>query len=195
MQGIINTTYTRFGSFFISPSFHSLIINLLLHTNLYFVVDSVLVPARANEFGVTPDVAVIVEQIVVLWIVIRKVLLPTLQVIVMLCMMMSVIVLVEKAFLGLASGYAKAFRRRPERIYKCDPIVEEEDKEFGSLAYPMVLVQIPMYNEKEVPTICLLKIEIIHTLIMCLRENISLLGDKSFRSLQYCIDTIFDTLK
>ncbi|XP_078175238.1 putative glucomannan 4-beta-mannosyltransferase 6 [Carex rostrata] len=110
-------------------------------------VDSLL-PAQANEFAVTPDVAVILEHIVVLWIVIRKVLLPTFQVIVMLCMMMSVIVLVEKAFLGLVSGYTEAFRQRPKRIYKCDPIVE--DKEFGSLAYPMVLVQIPMYNEKEV---------------------------------------------
>lgn len=73
---------------------------------------------------------------------------PLLRVAVFVCLVMSMMVLVEKVSMGLITLYAKVFRRRPERIYKCDPLTEDE--EMGSLAYPMVLVQIPMYNEKEV---------------------------------------------
>ncbi|KAJ4761490.1 cellulose synthase like [Rhynchospora pubera] len=105
--------------------------------------------ARVNELAFTPGVAEILEQILVLWRITRqKVLVPTFQVIVIVCMAMSVIVLIEKALLGVVSWCARVSHRRPEKIYKCDPIAE--DKELGSLAYPMVLVQIPMYNEMEV---------------------------------------------
>ncbi|GJN22259.1 hypothetical protein PR202_gb09811 [Eleusine coracana subsp. coracana] len=74
---------------------------------------------------------------------------PLLRAAVVACMVMSVIVLAEKVFLGIVSLVVKLLRRRPERLYRCDPIVQH-DKEAGSAAFPMVLVQIPMYNEKEV---------------------------------------------
>jgi beta-mannan synthase len=61
---------------------------------------------------------------------------------------MSVILLAEKVFLGVISAAVNVLRRRSGRPYKCDPIVQ--DDETGSAACPMVLVQIPMYNEKEV---------------------------------------------
>ncbi|XP_072991320.1 probable glucomannan 4-beta-mannosyltransferase 11 isoform X1 [Typha latifolia] len=73
---------------------------------------------------------------------------PFVKLCIVLCLIMSTMVLFEKGSMGIISLYAKVFRRRPQRVYKCDPIVEDE--EIGSLAYPMVLVQIPMYNEKEV---------------------------------------------
>ncbi|CAD5189294.1 unnamed protein product [Musa acuminata subsp. malaccensis] len=73
---------------------------------------------------------------------------PLLRLAVFICLVMSMMVLVEKVSMGLITLYAKVFRRRPARIYKCDPLTEDE--EMGSLAFPMVLVQIPMYNEKEV---------------------------------------------
>ncbi|RRT46668.1 hypothetical protein BHE74_00032767 [Ensete ventricosum] len=73
---------------------------------------------------------------------------PLLRLAVFACLIMSTMVLVEKVSMGLITLYAKVFRRRPARIYKCDPLTEDE--EMGPLAYPMVLVQIPMYNEKEV---------------------------------------------
>jgi hypothetical protein len=115
-----------------------LVVDLLAAAKLFLV--------RANELA---NAAGAFEKALGVWRVIRhKVLLPTLQGIVMACMVMSVIVLVEKTFLGLVSGYVKLFRRKPGRIYKCDPI--GEDEELGSVAHPMVLVQIPMYNEKEV---------------------------------------------
>jgi beta-mannan synthase len=65
-------------------------------------------------------------------------------------MIMSVIVLAEKVFLGTVSSVMKLLRRRPWRMYRCDPIARTDEEDAGSEAYPMVLVQIPMYNEKEV---------------------------------------------
>ena len=50
--------------------------------------------------------------------------------------------------MGFVSLLVKIRRRRPQRLYTCMPL--EGDEELGSAAYPMVIVQIPMYNEKEV---------------------------------------------
>jgi len=89
------------------------------------------------------------EQIWMIWWRVReRVMIPMMNIAVILCLIMSIMVLVEKVSMGAVSLYAKIFRRRPERIYKCDPIVGDE--ETGNLEYPMVLIQIPMYNEKEV---------------------------------------------
>ncbi|XP_074559377.1 glucomannan 4-beta-mannosyltransferase 1-like isoform X1 [Curcuma longa] len=83
------------------------------------------------------------------WGVVRAwVVVPALRAAVSMCLVMSLAVLVEKASMALVTGYAKLFRRRPDKIYKCDPLVADE--ETGSGAFPGVLVQIPMYNEREV---------------------------------------------
>lgn len=42
----------------------------------------------------------------------------------------------------------KLFGRKPDKRYKWEPL--KDDLELGNSAYPMVLVQIPMYNEREV---------------------------------------------
>ncbi|XP_073002836.1 probable glucomannan 4-beta-mannosyltransferase 6 [Typha latifolia] len=105
--------------------------------------------SAAYELLLSPATTVFLEQVVILWRQLRvRFLIPTVKVVVFVCTIMSIIVLVEKAFLGLVSLYAKVFHRRPEKVYKCDPIALDE--EIGTLVYPMVLVQIPMYNEKEV---------------------------------------------
>ncbi|KAJ0987426.1 hypothetical protein J5N97_005782 [Dioscorea zingiberensis] len=89
------------------------------------------------------------EEMEMVWTSIRrKVVVPMLKVAVLLCLIMSTMLVFEKITMGLISLYAKVFRRRPERRYKCEPL--KEDEELGSSAFPMVLVQIPMYNEKEV---------------------------------------------
>ncbi|CAM0913593.1 unnamed protein product [Alopecurus aequalis] len=63
------------------------------------------------------------------------------------CIAMSALLLAEAVFMAAASLAA----RRPERRYRADPLGgEDEDEERGLLGYPMVLVQIPMYNEREV---------------------------------------------
>lgn len=56
--------------------------------------------------------------------------------------------------MGIVVVLIKIFRWKPEKKYKWEPM--KEDLEMGNLAYPMVLVQIPMYNEKEVPLFFLL---------------------------------------
>ncbi|THU60136.1 hypothetical protein C4D60_Mb07t09440 [Musa balbisiana] len=80
------------------------------------------------------------------WVQVRaNVVAPVLQVAVALCMLMSVMLVSEKILMGATSLFAKVFRWRPQRRYKYHPL--GEDMEVG---YPMVLVQLPMYNEKQV---------------------------------------------
>lgn len=52
--------------------------------------------------------------------------------------------------MGIVVAYVKLFKRKPEKVYKWEAM--EDDVECGSASFPMVLVQIPMYNEKEVTT-------------------------------------------
>ncbi|XP_020090898.1 probable mannan synthase 6 [Ananas comosus] len=109
-----------------------------------------LLLAPVYELFLSPTAALIAEQIIILWRQIRgAVLVPLLRVVVIACTVMSIVVLMEKVFIGLVSLYMKVFRRRPENVYKCDAIVAA-DAENGAAAFPMVMVQIPMYNEKEV---------------------------------------------
>ncbi|XP_003560565.2 probable mannan synthase 9 [Brachypodium distachyon] len=67
---------------------------------------------------------------------------------------MSVMLFVEKAYMAAVILAMRLFRRcRPERQYRWEPMREDEgdDLELGGNGdYPVVLVQIPMYNEREV---------------------------------------------
>ncbi|KAL6912141.1 hypothetical protein ACP4OV_000946 [Aristida adscensionis] len=103
---------------------------------------------RLSSFS--PAIAAVVAQLLRAWGQVRaELVVPLLRAAVAACMVMSVIVLAEKAFLGMVSLVVKVLRRRPARMYRCDPIAQG-DAEATSAAFPMVLVQIPMYNEKEV---------------------------------------------
>lgn len=73
---------------------------------------------------------------------------PVLRLLVSVCLAMSVMLFIEKVYMGIVIVLVKLFRRRPEKHYKWEPV--KDDVELGNSAYPMVLVQIPMYNEKEV---------------------------------------------
>ncbi|KAL5209856.1 hypothetical protein ABZP36_005479 [Zizania latifolia] len=106
------------------------------------------------------------DQIAAAWAVVRaRAVAPVLQLAVWACMAMSVVLVLEVTYMSLVSLVAvKLLRRLPERRYKWEPIavgsggVDEEDDEEaaaaaaagGRQAFPLVLVQIPMYNEKEV---------------------------------------------
>ncbi|CAD5185459.1 unnamed protein product [Musa acuminata subsp. malaccensis] len=76
------------------------------------------------------------------------VIVPLLRLAVFLCLVMSVMLVVEKVYMAVVIVLVKLLGRRPEKRYKWEPM--RDDLEVGSSAYPMVLVQIPMYNEKEV---------------------------------------------
>ncbi|KAL4386494.1 hypothetical protein GQ457_09G028160 [Hibiscus cannabinus] len=73
---------------------------------------------------------------------------PVLKAMVVLCLAMSVMLFVERVYMGIVIVFLKLFGRKPEKRYKWEPM--KDDVELGNSAYPMVLIQIPMYNEKEV---------------------------------------------
>lgn len=72
---------------------------------------------------------------------------PSLQILVFLCLVMSFMLFVERVYMGIVISLVKIFGKKPEKLYKWEPLT---DLELGNSAYPMVLVQIPMFNEKEV---------------------------------------------
>uniref|UniRef100_A0A0D9VQ04 glucomannan 4-beta-mannosyltransferase n=1 Tax=Leersia perrieri TaxID=77586 RepID=A0A0D9VQ04_9ORYZ len=105
------------------------------------------------------------DQIAEAWAVVRaRAVAPALQLAVWACMAMSVMLVMEVAYMSLVSLIAiKLLRRVPERRYKWEPMSngsgpsgsggdDDEEAAVGGreAAFPMVLVQIPMYNEKEV---------------------------------------------
>ncbi|GMI90393.1 CELLULOSE SYNTHASE LIKE A9, RESISTANT TO AGROBACTERIUM TRANSFORMATION 4 [Hibiscus trionum] len=75
-------------------------------------------------------------------------LVPALKVMVVLCLAMSLMLFVERVYMGIVIAFIKLLRRKPDKMYKWEPM--KDDVELGNSGYPMVLVQIPMYNEKEV---------------------------------------------
>ncbi|XP_045809905.1 glucomannan 4-beta-mannosyltransferase 9-like isoform X2 [Trifolium pratense] len=55
---------------------------------------------------------------------------------------------IEKVYMAIVICFVKLCGRKPEKRYKWETI--KDDVELGNSNYPMVLVQIPMYNEREV---------------------------------------------
>lgn len=93
------------------------------------------------------------EQFMIIWGQIREPLIvPLLKTAVFLCLAMSVMLFVERVYMAVVITLVKFFGRKPEKRYKWEPL--KDDLELGNSAYPMVLVQIPMYNEKEVCFSC-----------------------------------------
>ena len=86
------------------------------------------------------------------WVAVRAgVIAPVLQVAVWACMVMSVMLVVEAVYNSVVSLGVKAIGWRPEWRFKWKAL-DGADEEMGSAHFPMVLVQIPMYNELEVRT-------------------------------------------
>lgn len=73
---------------------------------------------------------------------------PLLRIIIFVCLALSFMLFVERLYMGIVIAFVKLFRRKPEKRYKWEPL--KGDLELGNSSYPMVLVQIPMCNEKEV---------------------------------------------
>ena len=84
---------------------------------------------------------------------------PALEAAVWVCLAMSVMLVLEVYYMSVVSFVAvKLLRRVPERRYKWEPMPvggtgggkDEEAAVACGEAFPLVLVQIPMYNEREV---------------------------------------------
>lgn len=80
---------------------------------------------------------------------------PAVRALVALSLAMTVMILAEKLFVCAVCLAVRVLRLRPERRYRWEPIVASpagDEEEAGGARHPMVLVQIPMYNEREVRT-------------------------------------------
>ncbi|KAL1557660.1 Glucomannan 4-beta-mannosyltransferase 2 [Salvia divinorum] len=96
--------------------------------------------------GYTPDIA---GQIGLLWELIKAPLIvPLLTVCVYICLAMSIMVFIERLYMGVVIVLVHLFWKKPEKRYRYEPM--KDDLESGNGGYPIVLVQIPMFNEKEV---------------------------------------------
>lgn len=91
----------------------------------------------------------ITEQFGLIWQQIKAPLIvPLLTLAMYMCLAMSLMLFIERLYMGIVITLVKMFGRKPEKRYKWEPI--RDDVELGNSAYPMVLIQIPMFNEKEV---------------------------------------------
>ena len=91
----------------------------------------------------------ITGQFGLIWRVLKEPLIvPGLKLLVVVCLGMSIMLFIERVYMGIVIVFVKLFGKKPNKMYKWEPM--KDDIEVGNSAYPMVLVQIPMYNEKEV---------------------------------------------
>jgi len=106
-----------------------------------------------SSSGDVVDVAALWQQVK------SPVVVPLLRLSVSLCLAMSVMLFAEKVYMAVVLLVSRLplLGRRPEQRYRWEPIVRDGDLEAGgggggdaAACYPMVLVQIPMYNEREV---------------------------------------------
>ncbi|XP_057781910.1 glucomannan 4-beta-mannosyltransferase 2-like [Salvia miltiorrhiza] len=88
-------------------------------------------------------------EIGMVWELIKEPLIvPLLTICVYICLAMSVMVFIERIYMGAVIVVVKLLGKKPEKRYKWEAM--KDDLEEGNAAFPMVLVQIPMCNEKEV---------------------------------------------
>ncbi|CAN8300113.1 unnamed protein product [Cochlearia groenlandica] len=89
----------------------------------------------------------------VMWFIMREMrsllIVPLFKILVSICLVISLLVFIESAYMNIVVIYVKLFKRKPEKIYKWEAM-QEDDIELGAQNFPLVLVQIPMYNEREV---------------------------------------------
>uniref|UniRef100_A0A0A8Y0Y5 Glycosyltransferase 2-like domain-containing protein n=1 Tax=Arundo donax TaxID=35708 RepID=A0A0A8Y0Y5_ARUDO len=107
------------------------------------------------ELPVRVDWAGVAVQCAWVWARVRGlVIVPAVRLLVFLSLAMTVMILLEKLFVCAVCLAVRAFRLKPERRYRWEPIaataVGDEESGTGGATHPMVLVQIPMYNEREV---------------------------------------------
>ncbi|XP_050237125.1 glucomannan 4-beta-mannosyltransferase 2 [Mercurialis annua] len=88
-------------------------------------------------------------QLFLIWELIKTPLIvPLLQLSVYICLAMSLMLLMERLYMGIVIVLVKLFWKKPEKRYNWEPM--KDDLESGNSEFPFVLVQIPMFNEREV---------------------------------------------
>ncbi|KAL0909138.1 hypothetical protein M5K25_023670 [Dendrobium thyrsiflorum] len=96
----------------------------------------------------------VVQWIRSAWEVVREsALVPALRLAVAVCLVMSIIMVLEKIFMGAVSLFVRLAGRSPSKVYRWEPFPDHFDEEMqqGSIdSHPMVLIQIPLFNERQV---------------------------------------------
>ncbi|MED6180625.1 Glucomannan 4-beta-mannosyltransferase 2 [Stylosanthes scabra] len=88
-------------------------------------------------------------QIQMIWEVVKAPLIvPLLNLSVYICLAMALMLFIERLYMGVVIILVKLFWKKPEQRYRYEPI--QDDVELGSSNFPVVLIQIPMFNEREV---------------------------------------------
>ncbi|KAL2509247.1 Glucomannan 4-beta-mannosyltransferase 9 [Forsythia ovata] len=109
---------------------------------------------RFSSTTLLPDTFVgtrddVTEQFMIIWGQMKAPLIvPLLRIALFLCLLMSLMLFIERVYMSIVIVLVKIFGKKPEKRYKWEPL--KDDLELGNSVYPTVLVQIPMYNEKEV---------------------------------------------
>ncbi|KAI9080137.1 hypothetical protein K1719_037815 [Acacia pycnantha] len=91
----------------------------------------------------------IAGQIQLIWEMVKTPLIvPLLNLGVYICLAMALMLFIERLYMGVVIILVKLFWKKPEQRYRYEPI--QDDVELGSSNFPVVLIQIPMFNEREV---------------------------------------------
>lgn len=99
-----------------------------------------------DTFQVTGDFA---GTIGLMWEMVKAPLIvPLLRLSVYICLVMTVMLFMERLYMGVVIILVKLFWKKPEKRYNFQPL--QDDLENGNSNFPMVLIQIPMFNEREV---------------------------------------------
>ncbi|KAF3455111.1 hypothetical protein FNV43_RR05559 [Rhamnella rubrinervis] len=89
----------------------------------------------------------ITGQIGMMWELIKTPLIvPLLNIMVYISLAMSLMLFFERLYMGVVIILVKLFWKKPEKRYNYEAI--QEDPEMGSSNFPVVLIQIPMFNER-----------------------------------------------
>nr|KAJ0222369.1 hypothetical protein LSAT_V11C200058260 [Lactuca sativa] len=91
---------------------------------------------------------IIIDKVIEIWGQLKVIVLePLLRVLMYVSLAMSVMLFIEKVYMSLVVGFNKLFRRKTEKRYKWEEF--KDDVESENSVYPLVLIQIPMFNERE----------------------------------------------
>ncbi|KNA10420.1 hypothetical protein SOVF_144400 [Spinacia oleracea] len=93
------------------------------------------------------------SQLELMWETIKTPLIvPLLKLGVVVCLAMSLMLFMERLYMGIVIVLVKLFWKKPEKRYKWEALPDSIDdiETGGSNKFPHVLIQIPMFNEREV---------------------------------------------
>jgi beta-mannan synthase len=110
------------------------------------VSPKVMIPESFQFQVSSSDIA---GQLSLIWELLKAPLIvPLLTLGVYICLAMSLMLFMERVYMGIVIILVKLFWKKPDKRYKWEPM--QDDLESGNLNFPVVLVQIPMFNEREV---------------------------------------------